>query len=1196
MRKSILIASAAIAFIAVALIGFGTSKASVDLVESAYSPIGTDDVDKAYLQQSVEKVMSASRENGSVRIIVGLNVPFTPEGYVNEGQREEQRLAIRQAQDVFVTRYISSNVRILHKYDFIPFLVIETGEMPLQQMKGDSEITSITEDIAVSPSLAESASIVQAPAAWSSGFDGSGWAVAVLDTGVNKNHTFLTGKVISEACYSTNNGVASSFCPGGVTDSIAVGSGLNCDPSISGCPHGTHVAGIAAGTNASFSGVARNAKIIAIQVFSRFNNQSDCGSTPAPCALTYFSDCIKGLERVLALNATTNIASANMSLGGGRYFDQASCDAENAAFKAAIDNLRSVNVATVVSSMNNGYIDSMARPACISSAVSVGSTDDGSSGTTQDFVSDFSNSASFLNLLAPGRWINSSVAATGSNNSFQIYQGTSMASPHVAGAWAVLKQRSPTASVSTILTALTTTGLPVSDFRNGIVKPRIRINNALQTFGSATPTATGTPQCGTAFNFTGPAVAIPDNLTAGVNVAIPVSGVGTISDVNFRFGGTQNADPASTLPGINHSFVGDLLVKVTSPQGTTVSVFDRPGVPASQFGCNSNNLAQITLDDDGGFPSVENQCATDTAAFPIGTFSPNNAMSAFDGQNGNGTWIVNISDLAGTDTGSARAFSLVFGTSCATATNTPTGIATASATCTPGGASAVLYDQSNNNAGTGTSSQDFEPANDAFDDRAADDFSVPTEQTWTIQKVVVNGSYSSSGVASSFNVTFYSDFFNGVDYLPGSPIAGGTFTGLPFTSAGGVITIQLPSSVVLSSGFYWVSVQARMNFVPDGQWYWTNRSTQDNAPATWQNPGGGFGNAACTNWATRAGTCAINPGFPDQIFQIIGTLGGGGCTGSTPTATSTSTRTPTNTPTRTATNTPTATATATGTPLGRTAFDYDGDRRSDISVFRPSNGGWYVQNTQTGFYAAQFGISTDRIAPADYDGDGKTDIAVYRQNIGVWYILRSSDGAVVYYVFGIAEDLPVPADYDGDARADICVFRPSSGVWYWQNSSNGQFGSQPFGQFGDKPIVGNFDGDGRSDIAVWRPSIGGWYWINSSSGLASGLQFGISTDLTVPADYDGDRKTDVAVFRPSDTFWYILKSSGGADPIIYRQWGTATDIPAPADFSGDGKADICVFRPSNGTWYSLNSANGAINAPYQFGMNGDKPTQAAFRY
>lgn len=279
--------------------------------------------------------------------------------------------------------------------------------------------------------------------------------------------------------------------------------------------------------------------------------------------------------------------------------------------------------------------------------------------------------------------------------------------------------------------------------------------------------------------------------------------------------------------------------------------------------------------------------------------------------------------------------------------------------------------------------------------------------------------------------------------------------------------------------------------------------------------------------------------------------------------------------------------------MGSTLFDYDGDGRSDVSVFRPSAGAWYLQRSQAGPFGMGFGLSTDKITPADFDGDGKTDISVYRPESGIWYVLNSSTGTVAYFNFGVAEDLPTPADYDGDGRADLSVFRPSTATWYRQNSRDGSFYAIQFGAIEDKPTVGDFDGDGKSDVAVFRPSLGDWYQLYSSDGSAHGERFGFGTDVITPADFDGDGKTDLAVFRTSNGFWYIKHSEAG----VYTAYpfGLSADTPAAADFDGDGKADLSVFRPSDGNWYRMNSADGSFFA-FQFGANGDRPTQTAFRY
>ncbi|MBV9958497.1 MAG: VCBS repeat-containing protein [Acidobacteria bacterium] len=273
--------------------------------------------------------------------------------------------------------------------------------------------------------------------------------------------------------------------------------------------------------------------------------------------------------------------------------------------------------------------------------------------------------------------------------------------------------------------------------------------------------------------------------------------------------------------------------------------------------------------------------------------------------------------------------------------------------------------------------------------------------------------------------------------------------------------------------------------------------------------------------------------------------------------------------------------------------DFDGDGRTEVAVYRPADGAWYIQqSTNNGFRAQAWGTSTDKLANGDYDGDGKADIAVYRPSTGYWYILQSQTGTLRAVLWGVSEDLPAPGDYDADGAVDICVFRPSTGTWYVLESSNGALLSAQFGASTDQPVAGDYDRDGRTDFAVYRPgSSAQWFVLQSSDNSFKAQSFGISGDRAVPGDYDGDGKTDLAVFRPNGGGWYIQQSSNNF--FRAQAWGTSADAPAPGDYDGDGSMDLAVFRPATGTWYILRSASGSLLAQ-PFGASGDLPVPSAY--
>lgn len=415
------------------------------------------------------------RTNGSWRVLVQLNFPgLRDEGGIDAEERISQRAAIAEIQEKVIKKVDAHNGPSLHRYKYAPLIAMEVDEAKFLSLKAQSEVRAIYEDKPVPPTLLDSVPLIGGDTAWSKGITGSGKTIAILDTGVDKNHAFLANKVVSEACFSTNSSVSTSLCPNSLNEQIGTNAGINCNADTA-CYHGTHVAGIAAGKGSTYSGVAKEADLISIQVFSLISpNTPDCTQS-TPCVKSYPSDQIKALEYVYDLSAQLNIAAVNMSLGGGAYTYQ--CDN---GYASIISQLRSVNIATVISSGNDGISYAISSPACVTGAISVGSTDN------NNVVSTFSNSVSFLSLLAPGESITSSVPGGG----YMTWDGTSMAAPHVAGALALLRSRSPS-TVDNALFALDNSGVEVYDSRNGYTFSRINLGTLFTEAVSPTaPTIT----------------------------------------------------------------------------------------------------------------------------------------------------------------------------------------------------------------------------------------------------------------------------------------------------------------------------------------------------------------------------------------------------------------------------------------------------------------------------------------------------------------------------------------------------------------------------------------------------------------------------------------------------------------------------------------------------------------------------------
>jgi subtilisin len=359
------------------------------------------------------------------------------------------------------------------------WLKAHVNPQTLNLIQSDAELLNFSEDYLVSMASAESTSQASAkkvdnkkssekkkpdttnkPGA---SYTGNGTAVAVLDSGVDSSHPYLQNRVLSGACFSStipDESIQSeSLCPSGNDIEISETAAIPCS-GVYECSHGTHVAGIIAGKNETLSGIAPGTQILPVQIFSRVNNTEQCGGL-APCLLAWSSDIFEGLEWVSEQAKTLNVAAANLSLGGGSYTRRCEFD----FLRPAIELLASQRVATIAAAGNNGWVNAANSPACIPNVVSVGALD------SKNKVASFSNVYPFLTVLAPGVKINSSEP----NELYARSSGTSMATPHVAGFWALAREAFPQANQADILQAIANSSPTVRDTRKNAFKEKFPI-------------------------------------------------------------------------------------------------------------------------------------------------------------------------------------------------------------------------------------------------------------------------------------------------------------------------------------------------------------------------------------------------------------------------------------------------------------------------------------------------------------------------------------------------------------------------------------------------------------------------------------------------------------------------------------------------------------------------------------------------
>jgi len=444
--------------------------AAAHVEKSSWVAVATPGGTPLSAQPVGRRLLAKAEADGTVSVIVGLDLPLRDEDQVSPTEARAQASALAGAQEALVVRIGGRGTK---KFSVVPSIALEVTHAELGRLLADPMVTHVYEDVSLQPTLGDSTRIIGARRLWEEReITGANQVVAILDTGVSKAHRMLQDKVTYEACFSTKRSGANatrSFCPGGAPESFAFDAGVNCPAKITLCHHGTHVASIAAGSSAALKGVAPDAEIWAIQVASK-HLKTSC--SPVPCAAFVLSDVIKGLELVYKKRAP-KLAAVTLSVSGEQF--DGPCDSRSPETTTIITKLRTAGIPVIIGAGNNGQRGIITFPACISRAIAVGATD------KDDALWGSSNHSGLVKLLAPGVNIKAAVPPGSTKcpvvtGNYCVLTGTSQAAPHLAGAFALLRSAdiTPKPSLPAMLTALNCTGRMVTG--NVAFPPRRRIN------------------------------------------------------------------------------------------------------------------------------------------------------------------------------------------------------------------------------------------------------------------------------------------------------------------------------------------------------------------------------------------------------------------------------------------------------------------------------------------------------------------------------------------------------------------------------------------------------------------------------------------------------------------------------------------------------------------------------------------------
>jgi subtilisin family serine protease len=407
----------------------------------------------------------AQEQKTSYNVVVSLR---------SSGERgsTQQKLDVAASRER-VSRLLGGGLgRITRSYVTIPALSAVVTRGGLAALQADPAVSSVSIDEAAAVTSSKVESVARTLKVDRVGLTGNGVTIALIDSGIDSSHRDLAGAIVDEACFCVN-AQGEPCCPGGASEQFGLRSAWDDNG------HGTHLAGIIAGRGyVSPKGLAPSAYIVAIKIAGK-DGSTTTGSMLA--ALDWLA------------RSHPEVKVVNMSLGTTATYS-GSCDkasAINASLAEAAVTLRGQGAVIVAAAGNSGATEMMTAPACVSGYLSVGAVYSNrdsvasSNGctdvkTAEDRVACFSNSSSALSLLAPG----AGIVSTGLGGRRATGSGTSQAAAVVSGAVALLMERAPSGG-DQIEAALRTSGVSVTDQRNGRATPRLDIGAAAHALGTA---------------------------------------------------------------------------------------------------------------------------------------------------------------------------------------------------------------------------------------------------------------------------------------------------------------------------------------------------------------------------------------------------------------------------------------------------------------------------------------------------------------------------------------------------------------------------------------------------------------------------------------------------------------------------------------------------------------------------------------